>query len=142
MWSPKSCLFSLLTIVLLGCSREQPRLRASRYVPPPIYTEWWETMEKCSGVVPPVAMTKVNFYIVPAPYFIINADTVVGVSGKDVTGQRYIYVVPSVLLDERTIEHEMLHTILNNRPGHPYWPGTWPCRVWTPEGYVLHGGER
>lgn len=140
-WSPKCLLFSL-TIALLGCPHRPSPSRAIPYVPPPIYDEWWQKMVSCSGVVPPVAMTRVNFFIVLAPYFLVNGDTVVGLSGKDTrTGERYIYLVSDLLLDERSVEHEMLHTILDNRPGHPYTPGTFPCRVWTPEGYVLHDGD-
>lgn len=132
---------SLWTACLLGCrALPQPDgVVVVAYAPPVEYQGWWEAMLVCSSVVPPVRLTDVHFYRVNGPAFTINGTTVIGLSGKDpLTGEYRIYLTEYVVMDERTVQHEMLHTILDNHPGHPFFPGTWPCRVWTPDGYVIH----
>ncbi len=133
----------LMAALILGSCRLTVS-SSMRFWPPPEYRLYWEEMVRCSGVVPPVDFTQVQFRLVDGRSWWEDETEIVGLSVRETFlwhTTRTIYLASFYKMDPQVVMHEMLHTILNNRRGHPYWPGTWPCKVWSPEGYVLRGDD-
>jgi hypothetical protein len=88
---------------------------AVRFVPPPVYAQWWATTEACSGIKG--SLDAIQFYKVP------NASTI----PDNTYGEVAAYWSPAsnriVLADfyemqGQLVRHEMLHALLRVS-GHP-----------------------
>lgn len=136
-------LIPVLALVIGGCVadialRDDPW---TRYPPPPEYRVWYDEMLACSGVQEPhTRFQSISFVYVDRPYVRPIDSTRVNLAETEMNAvfrDWAIIVVPKTrVMDEKVLRHELLHAILGP-VGHPFIPGTFPCGIWTAEGYTL-----
>ena len=80
--------------------------------PPPLYAVWWQRMETCSQISAPLG--QVEWYEVPGDQFETPDGPRWGWWGPP----HSIYIAETHLSDERLVEHEMLHELLQTG-AHP-----------------------
>ena len=95
-------------VVLAACLAEPagPRGAIPFLQPPAVYAGWWGDMETCSSVAAP--LTRVDWYEVPGDQFA----TPQGWRWGWWQPPHSIYLAQAHVLDERLVEHEMLHDLL------------------------------
>jgi hypothetical protein len=82
------------------------------FEPPAVYSEWWTTVEKCSGITQP--MSRVTWFDVPNTFVLPSEGPGVDAYWSAATN-RIVVGNPSILSGE-LIRHEMLHAVLQT--GH------------------------
>lgn len=80
--------------------------------PPPLYAVWWQRIETCAHVT--AALDRVEWYEVPGDQFATPDGPRWGWWAPPHT----IYLAATHLSDERLVEHEMLHDLLQTG-AHP-----------------------
>jgi hypothetical protein len=88
-----------------------PLPKGEVYIPPPIYQEWWQWTESCSGLTR--SFSRLTFVEMPGETFLIR--------GQHSWGYWYdhtIWVSEHHVMDEQVVRHEMLHELIGH-PGHP-----------------------
>ncbi len=85
------------------------------FSPPPVYTEWWEATEACSGLSGD--MSRISWYTALS----ITSDALVARGLWSPPHE--IVLVKGYEDDEVTVRHEMLHDLLSGDPSHesPLW---------------------
>ena len=106
------------SVLTLGCQGlTDPALPADtvRFVPPPVYAQWWATTEACSGITR--SFDAVQFYKV------LNASTIPDNTYGEVAAywspvSNRIVLADFYEMQGKLVRHEMLHALLRVS-GHP-----------------------
>lgn len=80
--------------------------------PPPLYAVWWQRMETCAQITAP--LDRIEWYEMPGDQFATPEGPRWGWWGPP----HAIYIATTHLSDERLVEHEMLHDLLQTG-AHP-----------------------
>jgi len=108
-------------VILLGaCGAGEPAAplpeNAVAFVAPPMFADWWERTESCSGRRGDPA--EIDWFVVPgADEFTTDRGPKVADWSQGRAGNR-ITVAGSFVNDELVVRHEMLHVLLDDA-GHP-----------------------
>lgn len=107
---------------------QQPRLTrrdfagllavSHQYLPEPAYDGWWDGLVTACGCQPAVRLEAVVWHVAPEG-FACAADRAQGCLGEW-TGNGDIFIARKHVMDQRLVQHEMLHAILGRGDhGHP-----------------------
>jgi hypothetical protein len=83
--------------------------------PPPVYREWWEKTQACSGLRG--NFERVRWSVIEGASFACSSGQCAGHWRSD----HHIILASEWAMDEMVVRHEMLHDMIG-RPGHPAPP--------------------
>jgi hypothetical protein len=97
--------------LLLACESShpfEPPLGAVEFDPPEVYTTWWADVEACAQTR--ADFTRVRWFMVPGDSFICHPFRCAALWSPD----HHIYVAEAHRRNKRTVQHEMLHDIVDD----------------------------
>ena len=103
----------LITVSCVGPTDPPLPRTAQRFVPPPVYTRWWQMTEQCSGLTG--SLDDLSWFEVPEELAFKRDGQ--WVSAYWSAGSSQIVIAGDLKLDGPTVRHEMAHA-LARKSGH------------------------